>query len=223
VMQAMDLVIWGASGHAMVVADIIRLCGDYRIVGFLDDSPAREGSEFCGATVLGGREQLDALRDSGVKNIILAFGDCEARLALSDLVRRKGFDLATAVHPRAVVAGDVEIQRGTVVVAGAAINPGARIGDSAIINTSATIDHECLIGDAVHIGPGARLGGRVIVGSAAWVGIGATVRDRVTVGARAVIGAGAVVLDDIPAGVVAYGVPAKVKRLVKGDDQNSRR
>ena len=31
------LVVWGASGHARVVADIIRLSKEYDIVGFLDD------------------------------------------------------------------------------------------------------------------------------------------------------------------------------------------
>ena len=212
-MRAKKLVIWGAAGHAMVVADIIRLCGEYEVVGFLDDGLGRRGSEFCGARVLGGREQLDALRDGGVTNIILAFGDCDARLNLSAVVRGKGYDLATAVHPRAVVAADAEIRSGTMVCAGAVINPGTRIGENVIINTSASIDHECLIGDAAHIGPGARLGGRVTIESAAWVGIGATLRDRVAVGARALIGAGAVVVGDVPAGVVAYGVPARVKRL----------
>jgi sugar O-acyltransferase (sialic acid O-acetyltransferase NeuD family) len=201
----------------MVVSDVVRLGAKYEIVGFLDDSPERRGAQFCGARILGGREQLDALRESGVTDIILAFGDCEARLSLSAMVRKKGFNLVTVVHPSAVVAGDADIRSGTVVCAGAVVNPGARVGESVIINTSASIDHECRVGDAAHIGPGARLGGRVSIGAAAWVGIGATVRDRVEIGARAVIGAGAVVVNDIPADVVAYGVPAKVRRPVKVD------
>ena len=31
------LIIWGASGHARVVADIIRVAGAYEIAGFLDE------------------------------------------------------------------------------------------------------------------------------------------------------------------------------------------
>ena len=51
------LVIWGASGHALVVADIIRLGSDYKIVGFLDDvNPSRHNTNFCGALILGGQE-----------------------------------------------------------------------------------------------------------------------------------------------------------------------
>ena len=56
------LVVWGASGHARVVADIIGLSKEYDIVGFLDDvNPERCGTEFCGARVLGGRETFDEL------------------------------------------------------------------------------------------------------------------------------------------------------------------
>src|SRR5437667_3209268 len=54
------LVIWGASGHALVVADAVRLSGEYEIVGFIDDvNPERAGAQFGGATILGAREQLD--------------------------------------------------------------------------------------------------------------------------------------------------------------------
>jgi PglD N-terminal domain len=39
------IVIWGAGGHALVVADIIRLRDDYELVGFLDDvNPERAGT-----------------------------------------------------------------------------------------------------------------------------------------------------------------------------------
>jgi acetyltransferase-like isoleucine patch superfamily enzyme len=46
------------------------------------------------------------------------------------------------------------------------------------------------------------------------VGIGAVIADRVQIGEGSVVGAGSVVLRDVPAGVVAYGVPARVVREV---------
>ena len=55
------LVIWGASGHALVVAEIIRLVNTYQIIGMIDDKPERAGSELAGYEVLGGRESLDSL------------------------------------------------------------------------------------------------------------------------------------------------------------------
>lgn len=205
--------IWGASGHALVVADIVRLRGECRIVGFLDGvNPDRAGAEFCGATILGGEESLESLSQSGVRETILAFGNCEARLRCSEIARDHGFSLYTAVHPQAVVASDVELGAGTVVVAGAVINPACVIGGNVIINTCASVDHECIIEDGVHICPGAHLAGRVTVERGAWIGVGATVSDRVHIGAGSLIGAGSVVIRDVPPGVVVYGVPARVIR-----------
>jgi len=209
--MVLKLLIWGASGHALVVADIIRLQRIYEIIGFLDNvNPQHHGENFCGLPILGGQEQLDICKDKGIEYIIFGFGDCQARLKFSDLVRGKGFSLATAIHPNAIIAADVKVPPGTVITAGAVVNPGVRIGQNVIINTCASVDHECVIEDGAHICPGVRLAGRVTVGRAAWVGIGATVKDRVRIGAGALIGAGAVVINDIPDGVVAYGVPARV-------------
>lgn len=210
------LVIWGASGHALVVADAARAGDEYEIGGFMDDvHPERSGEEFCGAMILGGREQLEGLLSQGVTKLIFGFGDCRARLRLSEFARAKGFQLATVIHPRAFVATNASVGCGSVILAGAIVNPAASIGENVIVNTSASVDHECLIEDGAHIGPGAHLGGRVFVGRAAWIGIGATVIDRARIGAEAVIGAGAVVINDIPDGVLAYGIPARVVKKIE--------
>jgi UDP-N-acetylbacillosamine N-acetyltransferase len=210
------IVIWGASGHARVVAEIIRLNAIYEIVGFLDDDKTRQqGIEFAGSHILGGREELNSLQAAGVGNLIIAVGHCQARLTLAKFARAQGLQLVTAIHPRSSIASDVSIGAGTVIVAGVVVNPGSLLGENIIINTSASVDHECVIEDGVHIGPGVHLGGRVKVGKGSWVGIGAVVKDRIEIGSNTIIGAGAVVLDNIPDGVVAYGVPARVIRTIQ--------
>lgn len=208
-----SLLIVGAGGHAKVVADIARLTG-WVVAGFADDvSPDRRGTEFCGATIVGGREALSAFVARGI-HFVVAIGDCDARARIVDQLCGEGVTLATLRHPSAVLAGDVVVGEGTVIAAGAIVNAGSRVGRGVIVNTAATIDHDGHIGDAAHIGPGAHLGGRVTVGQTAWIGIGVVVRDRVSIGARAIVGAGAVVVSDIPDAVVAYGVPARVVRPV---------
>jgi UDP-N-acetylbacillosamine N-acetyltransferase len=207
------LVIWGASGYALVVADIIHLRGEYAIAGFLDDiNSDRRNLEFCGSRILGGREQLIPLREQGVDHIIFGFGDCVARLELSKLVLELGYSLVTAIHPSATVAADASFGSGTVIAAGSVVNPGARVGKNVIINTCASVDHESVIEDGVHLSPGVRLGGRVTIERGTWVGIGSTVNANVHIGSGSLIGAGSVVVRDIPDGVVAYGVPARIVR-----------
>jgi len=207
------LVIWGASGHARVVIDIIQLGSTYEIVGMLDDvNSSRAGSEFAGHRIIGGREQLARLRASGVNACILAFGDCSARLQLGEIARQHGFSLARAIHPRAIVAGDATIGEGSVIAAGVVINPVAQIGENVIVNTCASVDHECVIDDGAHIALGAHLAARVHVGRGSWVGIGSVVKESVRIGKATVIGAGSLVLNDIPDDALAYGSPARLVR-----------
>jgi UDP-N-acetylbacillosamine N-acetyltransferase len=211
------VLVWGAGGHALVVADILRLVGSYEIAGFLDDmNPERRGEEFGGATILGGAGILPRLRRAGVSLAIIAVGNCAARVRLATEAKRAGFRLAKAIHPRSVIAGDAVLKAGTVVAAGAVINPGAMLAENVIINTNASVDHECKVGQGAHISPGAQLAGRVQVGRESWIGIGASVIEGVKIGRRSVVGAGAVVLKNIPDGVIAYGVPAQVIRKMRG-------
>jgi sugar O-acyltransferase (sialic acid O-acetyltransferase NeuD family) len=210
----------GASSHALIVADIIRLRDDYEIVGFLDSiNPDRAHTEFCDSTVLGGEEQLDLLAQQGVEHLICAVSNGPVRLRLTALARSKGFQLATAIHPQAVVAAGVPIGAGTVMMAGAVVNPGSRLGENVVIATCASVDHECTIEDGVWINAGAHLGGRVTVGRAATVELGATIAGRLRIGSRSVVGAGSVVLASIPDAVLAYGTPAEVIRGIAGDDE----
>jgi sugar O-acyltransferase (sialic acid O-acetyltransferase NeuD family) len=206
------IVVWGASGHALVVADAIRLSG-HRVVGFLDDvNPVRRGDAFGGARVLGGREALAALRADGVESLVVAIGDCAARRACAASAVFHGFRLARVVHPAATVAPSVTLGAGSFVAAAAVIGPEAHIGQNVIVNTSSVVDHECRIGDDVHVGPGVRLAGRVRVGPGSWLGIGSIVIDGVSIGDGCLLGAGAVLLRDLPPAVVAYGVPAEIAR-----------
>ncbi len=213
------LVIWGASHHAAVVADIVRLRDEYELVGFLDDlTPNRHGSQFFGGTVLGGSEQLDPLLNRGVSHLIIGFGKSEARLRLADLGAEKGYRLATAIHPQAVIAADVPIGCGTVIKAGAVIEVGASIGENVIIGSNSVVSHGSTLEDGSRLAAGAIVGSGVRIGRCTLLGINSCTKNRVRVGADSLIGAGSVVLRDIPDGAVAYGVPARVVREVTTAD-----
>lgn len=183
------------------------------MVGFLDSVNAgRKGTDFYGASVLGGEEALNDLLESGVMHAVVGFGNNRKRLELSDILERRGFQMISAIHPNAVCAADVSIGPGTVVCSGAVIGPSTKIGRNAIINTQASLDHDCVVLDGAHIGPGAIVTGETHVAKCAWIGAGAVISDHRRIGADAIVGAGAVVVKDVPEAVVVVGVPARVLR-----------
>lgn len=211
-MNREPIVIWGASGHARVVADAVRKGDYFSVFGFIDDTALRKGEDFAGAKVMGGREILPTLADHGVNAIHIAIGHCRARMDLATLATDHGLRLRSIVHPSATVALDATIGEGTFIAAGALVGAASRVGRVVILNSGCSVDHDCIVEDGAHIGPGVRMGGSAHIGQQAWIGIGATLRDRASVGHGATVGAGAVVVRDVPPGVVAYGVPARVVR-----------
>ena len=209
--KQLPLLVWGASGFAHVVSDLVTLAGGYRVVGYLDDvSPERQGESFNGALVLGGREQLPVQRDQGVAHAVLGFGDCKGRLSAAAALADAGFEQPAFMHPGAVVAAAAELGKGALVLGGAVIDPLVRIGANAIVNKRAVIGHGTNIGAATHLGSGCCLGGNCEIGQGVAVGMGTVDREKVKIGAGAVVGAGSLVLDDIPPDSLAYGSPAKV-------------
>lgn len=205
--MAKPLVILGSGGHGRVVADIARAMGR-TVAGFLDANvPA--GRVFGGIKVLGGDPLLDDRAFIAQHEFIIAIAEQRARRRLATLVRERLGALVSLVHPSAVVAPDVRIGAGTVLVAGSVVNPGAILGDLVIVNTGATVDHDCVLNDGVHICPGAHLAGTVTCGEDACIGTGAVVIQNVRIGARTMVGAGAVVIADVPTDVTVVGCPAR--------------
>ena len=198
------LVIIGASGQGKVVADIARLDG-YKDIVFLDDN---EDIKKCSGFPVVGKTS-DAESIDGV--LFVAIGNAKKRQQLMEKYRDR--EQPVLVHPNAVIACDVEIGEGSVVMAGAVINTGATIGRGVIVNTSSSIDHDCVIGDYVHVAVGAHICGNVLVGNMTWIGASATIIQGIKIGSEVMIGAGAVVVRDVLAVGMYVGVPAK---MVKG-------
>jgi carbonic anhydrase/acetyltransferase-like protein (isoleucine patch superfamily) len=130
--------------------------------------------------------------------------------------------------PTAVLIGDVRVGDraniwfGTVLrgdVSHIEIGAGSSIQDNAIIHCAS--DLPTVVGADVVIGHGAMLEGCVIE-DRALVGMGAIVLQHARVGAGAMVAAGAVVPErvEIAPGVLAAGVPAKVKKELSGSAES---
>jgi acetyltransferase EpsM len=195
--MAQRIVIVGAGAQGAIVADILERAGTPAI-GFVDDTP--------GKNVLG---TIDDLRTIEHDAIIIAIG--VNRLRREVVERLAGERLATAIHPFTSIAASAMIGEGSMISAGAIVQPNAVIGRGVIVNTKASVDHDSVIGDFAHLSVGNTIGANVRIGEETLIAAGATVITGITIGARSVIGAGAVVVRDVPDDVTAFGVPARVR------------
>jgi sugar O-acyltransferase (sialic acid O-acetyltransferase NeuD family) len=201
------MIIVGAGGHGLVVADLCDLLGNWREIVFLDDRFPDIAT--CGDWRVVGQMSAFAAFVAEGHSFALGIGANNARVKFLEMIRCQNVELPALIHPSAAVSKRSRIGAGSVVLATAAVNAGAEIGAGAIINTGASVDHECRLEDGVHVCPGARLAGAVKVGRVAMIGIGSCVKQGITIGAGVIVGAGAAVVADIPPGLVVAGVPAK--------------
>jgi len=206
------LVLWGGSGHALVVREALGPDAP-PIVAVFDRSSVEQ--PFADVPLYTGEDAwqrwCDTDPDLHSTGFVVAIGGARGPDRLRIHQRLVGFGLSpvSLVHRRAFRAGGAVCGPGSQVLAMAALCERASVGTQTIVNTGATVDHECAIGDGVHIGPGAHLAGLVTVEDHATIGAGAIVLPRVRIGSGAVIGAGAVVRHDVPPHVTMVGNPAR--------------
>jgi len=198
------MILYGASGHAKVIIDILKLNGQ-SVSKIVDDAAPYH---LLGIPVL--KPDFEALQTANEK-IIISIGRNSTRKKISEILSPAHFGIA--IHPTAILDQTVKIQEGSVVMANATINSSVKIGKHCIVNTSANIDHDCFLEDYVHISPNATLSGNVRVGEGTHVGSGAVIIPGITIGKWATIGAGAVIIRDVPDGATVVGNPGKVIKI----------
>lgn len=199
------LVIIGAGGHGKVVADVARRMGCYGTIVFLDDDNSVK--ECGGFPVVGTSGEAEHYQKE--YDIFVAVGNAVIRGRIMEELKAAGAFVPVLIHPDSVVGQGVMIGDGTVVMAGAVINPDTQVGNGCIINTCSSIDHDCRIGDYVHVSVGAHVAGGVSIGKNSWIGAGAVIRNQICIAKDCMVGAGAVVVKDIDVGGTYIGVPAR--------------
>ncbi|MDR2408905.1 MAG: acetyltransferase [Bacteroidales bacterium] len=206
IMIAGNAVIWGATGQAIMVKEILEyqhvsvsaffdnnreLVSPFENIPiYHDEYKIKEYREHYYAVAIGGSHGLDRVRIS---------------IKLKDY----GLIPITVIHPSAYVSNTSILKEGVQILPMSKLCPRTEVGEFSIINTGASVDHECSIGKGVHIAPNAVLCGCVEIGDYSFIGANATILPRIKIGKNVIIGAGAVVTKDVKNNIVLAGNPGR--------------
>lgn len=208
-----DLLLIGCGGFARETAEAVRAVNavqpTWNLLGFLDDSPERQGTVVSGLPVLGPTE---AVHDRPDAQVLVCTGRPTNYVSRRQIVQRLALDEErhpTVIHPQASVGSTCAVGPGSVLLAGVVLTADATVGRHVAIMPQVVLTHDTHVGDWATLGSGVRLGGGCRIDDNAYVGAGAMVKEGVTVGRLAMVGMGAVVTADVAPERLVYGAPAR--------------
>lgn len=181
-----SLLIVGAGGHGRSVAEAVLAAGKYKLAGFVDD--AAPGLQHVWEwPVFGAAADLARYRQYADAAIV-ALGNNRLREELQQRLHAAGFELATVIHPGAIVSPRAVIGPGSAIMAGAVVGTEAQLGAGVIASCGAVVNHHCRVEDFGHLGVNAGISGGAILGRGAWMQAGSVLGYGVKVEAGGGIG-----------------------------------
>jgi sugar O-acyltransferase (sialic acid O-acetyltransferase NeuD family) len=195
------MIILGMGGHAKVIIDILKTSNSL-VENIYDDDLSKNGLFYNGIEI------KTPISNSIHGDCIISIGDNKVRKVISEKLTKSCWK--TVIHPSAIIANDVTIGEGCVIMAGVIIQTGSCIGKHVIINTGACIDHDCIIDDYVHIAPNVSIAGGVKISNGSFIGIGSTIIHNINIGQWCIIGAGSVVIKDVNNFSKVVGNPIRI-------------
>lgn len=198
--------IFGASGHANVIASIIHK--QFDAIRFVDLSPSK-------GIIINEDEFFEDIEKYQNDKIYLGIGSNEIRKKIYKRLQKLNINPANCIAENTFIAHDAELGNGVTICPGSVVGTNAKIGNNTIINTLSSVDHDCMLGDHSQVTAGVTFGGNVTVGENCFFGVKSAVIPGITIGDNSVVMAGSIVYKDVPENVMVGGNPAKVMKQFK--------
>tara|TARA_B100000886_G_C20410050_1_gene486597 strand:+ start:224 stop:820 length:597 start_codon:yes stop_codon:yes gene_type:complete len=191
----MNLVIFGSSGHAKVIAESIVLCNEFNLLGFIDCKGGKKKiyNNYC---VIG--------KDKDIIKIAEKYSSLQAAIGIGDINKReelshkfKFIKFPSIVHPKTFLSKNIKMDDGCFIASSVTISNNVHIGRFVTINTAAIVDHDSKISDFTFISPGVKIAGNVTIGKRVFIGLGSNIGPNIKIGNDSIIGSGKTVLKDL--------------------------
>ena len=202
-----SLLIFPFNGNALEALDCLGSA--HRFLGFVDDTPEKQGVSKCGHPVFT-RAAFDKWPQAQVLAVPGSALTFQTRRSVIEALSLRADRFARVIHPRAVVSPLASIGRNTLIMAGVVITSNAVIGDHVIVLPNTVIHHDVRVGAWSLIGSNVTVAGSTHIGENCYIGSGSSVINGLSVGDGALIGLGSTVLKNVAVRSRVAGNPARV-------------
>jgi sugar O-acyltransferase (sialic acid O-acetyltransferase NeuD family) len=201
-----QLLIFPFNGNGLEAIDCIQ--GQYELIGFVDDTPEKQGVSSVGYEVFG-REAFERFPSA---KVLAVPGGPQSFMNRIEII--KGLNLeqerfVSVIHPKASISKLATIGKNVLLMAGVTVTSNAIIGDHVCVLPHSVIHHDSVIGAWTLIGSQVVVAGNVMVGDNCYLGSGSTIINGVVIGNQSLIGLGSAVIRNVSAKTRVAGNPAK--------------
>ena len=180
----------------------------WELLGFVDDTPEKQGTVVDGYPVLGPVSSLSSVTEETWVVCSIGTGKTRRRI-MERILENPVLKVATLIDPAVIVGRNAWVGEGCVVCAGTVLAISSRLEAHVIVNLNCTIGHDTVLEPFCTVHPGSNLSGKVHVGACTDIGTGTKIIQGLTVCPGCTMGAGAVVVRDLAEPGTYVGVPVK--------------
>jgi sugar O-acyltransferase (sialic acid O-acetyltransferase NeuD family) len=204
--EAKSLLIFPFNGNGLEALDCLGTA--FRLLGFIDDTPEKQGISSHGPTVYP-RSALGQWPEAQVLAVPGSPTSFRSRRAVIESLGIAPGRFARVIHPTARISPLATIGYNVLIMAGVVITSNAVIGDHVCVLPNTVIHHDARIGAWSLVGSNVSVAGNTLVGENCYIGSGSSIMNALEIGDGTLVGLGSNVIRNTPAGSRVAGNPAR--------------
>lgn len=204
--DAEPLLIFPYNGNGIEAADSLQGQERYQLLGFIDDTPGKQGVHPRGERVF----PRQALRDFREACVLAVFGSPHSYMHRADVIASLDVDqrrFARLIDPSARISASATIGFDVWIGPNVVVGPYAEIGNHVCVLPNTVVHHDARVEDWTLVGSNVTVAGHTVVGRNCYVGSGTSLMNNIRVGDRSLVGLGSCVLRDVLPGRRVAGNP----------------
>jgi sugar O-acyltransferase (sialic acid O-acetyltransferase NeuD family) len=172
-MPKATLLILGAGGYGLAVAEAAQLSGQWQEIIFADDRwpKTQQVGEY---KIVSNIANVQQLTSNNIQAIV-AVGNNHLREKWQKLLGDLGIIMTSIIHPQAIVSPTAQIGQGVTVMAGCVISTKTVINDGVILNIGTLLDHDVIIEAFAHLSVGVKVSSGKIIAPYSFLEVGSCI------------------------------------------------